>query len=207
MEKETIEKLRELKNLVDEGILTPEEFDTEKAQLLTGETLAIAQMDNVEDNYPQTEYYQQPTRPRTIHIPWRYRHTVMGQSSPEGVIKKCESGITTAYVFLGIGAFWGITFIYYFFTAGFWSILGAFFGAFCPAIWFIIMGATWLTHYKDLKNMFLGMTQAEFEYVQDVIQEQRDNMVESVITFANAYQQQTGSNLYYDAGATIGNML
>ncbi len=219
MKNETIEKLKEYKKLLDEGILTKEEFNNEKQRLLSNEKNVLSTIATPDLAKNNVDMYQTGVirKPRTIHIPWRYRSIVIEASSPQGVIAKCERSLNWMKILFGIGVVLAAIFIYYCFTGGFWSIFGAVFWALIPALYCIIMGAL-LSPYADLKGKFVGMSQAEFEYVQDVIQTQRNNFKEAVITFtdeffngvnqaAEIYQQQTGGNLYYDVGAAIGNAL
>lgn len=219
MEKETIEKLKEYKKLLDDGILTKEEFENEKQKLLSNEAEMPSTIvpSDVLKNRVNVRQNRESRKPRTIHIPWQYRTIVMNASTPIDVIATCDKKLVTRNVLLCLGAVLAITFIIFCFTGGFWSILGAIFGALCPAVYFFIFGAT-LSPYADLKEKFVGMSQVEFEYVQDVIQAQRNNIKEAIITFtdnffdgvnqaAEIYQQQTGGNLYYDVGAAIGSTM
>ena len=205
MDNETIEKLREYKQLVAEGILTQEEFENEKRQLLSNK---VTLPSNDQPNSAVTEMPQQQSRPlRTIHVPLLQRKIVMDQSTPDGVVKKCENLITTGKIYLFIGIALDLIFVYYLFSKGFWAILGAMFWAATPGTFLIILGASALHDYTGLRDKFVGLTQREFEYVQEVIRTKRANEKEAIITFAEefekSYQQQTGRNVWYDTGEYV----
>lgn len=219
MDKETIEKLREYKQLVDEGILTQEEFEREKELLVSNQPsnqLAVYNEDRgnavgyMDKPYQTTE--QQKSRPsRTIHVPLLLRSIVMNASTPEDVVKKCDSNMLGGKIAIGIGAVLAVIFIYYCYTAGFWAKFGAFFWAFCPASYLIGIGLYNINRYSDLRGKFYNLTQEEFEYAQDVIRAKREGEKEAIITFAEGfaegYYQQTGRNAWADAGGYIGDKL
>lgn len=219
MDKETIEKLREYKQLVAEGILTQEEFEREKELLMSNLPSNQPANYNEEQNHvvgyndkpDQTTGQQNRRPPRTIHVPLLHRSAVMNESTPEGVVKKYEGYILRSKISIGIGAILAIVFIYYCCTAGFWAKFGAFFWAFCPASYFIYLGAYSLKRCSDVRDKFVNLTQKEFEYVQDVIRAKRADEKEAIITFADefekSYYQQTGRNVWYDTGAIIGEKL
>ena len=219
MDKEIIEKLREYKQLVAEGIFTQEEFEREKELLISNQPSNQPAHYYEEHNHGvgytdkpnQTTAQQNRNPPRTIHVPLFHRSAVMNESTPEGVVKKYEGYILRSKIAIGIGAILAIVFIYYCFTAGFWAKFGAFFWAFCPASYFIYLGAYSLKRCSDVRDKFVNLTQEEFEYVQDVIRAKRADEKEAVITFANefekSYFQQTGRNVWYDTGELIGEKL
>ncbi len=104
MEKETIEKLKELKQLLDEGILTQEEFDTEKQKLLASsptvipkaETLVLETEEtpvSIREYDTQNRFESQIKPNRTIHIPLLHRSVVINATSPQAVINKCNNYI------------------------------------------------------------------------------------------------------------------
>lgn len=224
MEKETINKLKELKQLVEDGILTQEEFENEKKQLLSAEHAMVVKADvqevQVEVVPPKEQYRQQQNRtqqkpPRTVHIPLLQRRTVMNQTTPEGVIKKCNEYITYGKIGYGIATVLLLTFVYHCIADSFWSAFGAFFWAFMPSSLLFLRCNFHVPRYKELRDKFVGMSQAEFEYVQEVIRTKRANEKEAIITFASdfaegfdqyaqSYARQTGSNFYSDLGAAIG---
>ena len=209
MNNETIEKLREYKRLVDEGILTQEEFEKEKKQLLSNKPTISNDYQN--DSAITKTQKQQSRPPRTVHVPLLYRKIVMDQSTPDGVVKSCDGYINRAKISLYIGIALAVIFLYYLFTAGFWATLGAVFWAACPGIFLIIIGSSNLKNYTELRDKFVGLSQRDFEYVQEVIRTKRANEKEAIITFANefekSYQQQTGRNVWYDTGEYIGGKL
>lgn len=236
MDKEIIEKLKELKQLVDDGILTQEEFEKEKKQLLSPASPAkeeATQVEQVEveevktpkpykrnrflDNdqpiekpkvTPQSTSSAPRRSPRSIHIPLWDRSLVMNQSTPEEVIAKCDKKLLQGKLDFVIAGVLGGVFVYYCIEGGFIAILNAFVFALVPAVVLLITGSL-KNRYKDLKSKFVGMSQAEFEFVQDTIRQKRADAKEAVITFANdfaegvdqyatEYQRQTGSNFYSD---------
>lgn len=215
MEKETIDKLKELKQLVDEGVLTHEEFDREKKQLLSATPPVVEKHKDTKQGQ-RRQYKQRPSR--TIHIPLLHRSVVMNQTTPEGVIKKCNNYIIRGNVALGLAVVLGGIFIYYCCTGGFWSIFGAIFWALIPALIWGISAPITKSQYTELRDKFVGMSQVEFEYVQEIIRNKRKEEKDAVISFANdfmegvdqyaqSYQQQNGSNFYADLGAAIGSSL
>ncbi len=209
MDNETIEKLREYKQLVAEGILTQEEFENEKKQLLSNKAMLT---NDDQPNSAVTEMPQQQSRPlRTIHVSLLQRKIVMEQSTPDGVVKTCENLITTGKIYLFMGIALELIFVYYLFSKGFWAILGAMFWAATPGTLLLITGGTALQRYTELRDKFVGLSQREFEYVQEVIRTKRANEKEAIITFAEefekSYQEQTGRNIWYDTGEYIGSKL
>ena len=213
MDNETIEKLREYKQLVDEGILTQEEFEKEKKNLLSNQLVKVDKdyVGTVVEKKKQPNRQQQNRPPRTVHVPLMYRRLVMNESTPEGVVKKCDDYIQRGKVFLYIGVALIVIYLYYFYTAGFWAILCASFGALCPGIILLLIGSGNKRKYTNLRDKFIDLTQEEFEYAQEVIRTKRANEAEAIITFTNefekSYYQQTGRNVWYDTGEVLGKKL
>lgn len=226
MEKETIEKLKELKQLLDEGILTQEEFDTEKQKLLASsptvipkaETLVLETEEtpvSIREYDTQNRFESQIKPNRTIHIPLLHRSVVINATSPEAVIKKCNNYITRGKIGIALGILLMGVFVYYCFTAGSWAIFGAVFWALFPALICIITGSITVPSYTELRDKFVGMNQAEFNYVQEIIRQKRENEKEAIIniagevahvanTAADVYQEQTGNNMWFDIGRHLG---
>lgn len=213
-----IKKLKEYKQLVADGILTQEEFEREKELLLSNQSNPPViynegqdnEVSNVDKSYQRIG--QQNSRPpRTIHVPLLHRSIVMNESTPKGVVNKCESYILRSKISIGVGVVFAIIFIYYCCTAGFWAKFGAFFWAFGPAMYFIGIGVYTLNRYSETRDKFVNLTQEEFEYVQDVIKAKRADEKEAIVTFADefekSYYQQTGRNVWYDSGEFIGEKL
>ena len=82
-----------------------------------------------------------------------------------------------------------LIYLYYFYTAGFWAILCASFGALCPGIILLLIGSGNKRKYTNLRDKFIDLTQEEFEYAQEVIRTKRANEAEAIITFTNEFEK------------------
>lgn len=220
MDAQTINQLKELKSLVEQGILTQEEFETEKDKLLNQhEEIAFVEPDDVQVvksspvTKPQVNSSYQTIRPGYVrNVPPIGRYDVMNATTPEEAHKKFQWRYNAGVLYTIIAGVFSLAFIYQCHTSGFWGIFFACFWALFPALVFGIPGIMAIFQYKDLKDMFQNVSQDEFVAMQNDIQQKRDGYKNAAGEFIsnaqNAYSETTGGrNIWFDLGSYIGSKL
>lgn len=217
MNAETIKQLKEYKQLLDEGVLSQEEFDAEKKKLLSAESsmsnehdvpAIIEQQEVVEYETEQIIPSQSMSRPRNLpSVPLAQRMTVMQAQTPNELVEKYERRRKLSIIYAVIGGIFLILFFSEWSEGGFWNVLWAMIWALFPAILLGSIGLVGIDNNKKMAQKFKGMSQSDFEWLKEEIRERRAHereVVGQIATEASrAYTQQTGGNMWFDIGKNL----
>jgi len=214
MDTDKINKLKECKELLDQGVLTQQEFEEEKKKILSSEQhelnnrqsiiLSEQPIECVAETIPSND-----TTYKIAPVPLEGRRYVMKCSTPQEATNKFDRFYKRSILAIVLG---GILIALFIYQSGFWAVFFAVFWALAPGIALIITGLVSLGRWRDMRDRFAKMSQQEFNLVQLDIEQRRQNMVNATGEFVNSAQQSYseatgGRNMWFDIGSAIGSRL
>lgn len=229
MTEQAISKLKELKQLLDDGILTQEEFDNAKKEILNAPTDVAAvekepqriapmvQASAAEAQVPQPSYTEFSYVPKNT-VPWHQRQAVMKATSAKDLADYYHRQQSTATIGMVAGGVLIALFVKTCLAGGFWPIFGAVFWALTPGCGLIGMERPALALYKRMEEKFKGVTDEELYYLKQYIAGQRvherqvvgqavKSSVQAAKKAAKLYEEMTGESAAVGLGRFIGSRM
>lgn len=219
MTQETINKLKECKELYDQGILNQEEFETEKAKILNARPTAEVETPQEVVHTPVAkvsyDYNGRPSSRGVKKVPWYERQAVMKANSAEEAASYYKRKYILSIFFTMVGAYLLFAFFRNCDVGGFWTIFLAVFWALIPGCTIFFSGIYSAIHNKRMKDQFEGMTDEELDLLKDYIEGRRAYEMGKIVQGFNAageavngaaktYKQMTGRNAWMDLGSWLG---